>query len=81
MNIKLRVPSGESIKFFVNSNEKVQYLFDYVNSENADLGFENDKKRHFDIIRPYDKYSLNDKKDQKLSIAFEESEGEALVVN
>lgn len=61
--IKLRVPSSELIKLYVSSNEPAQYLYDYVLSRENDLGFENDEtRREFDIIEPYDKINLSGRK-------------------
>jgi hypothetical protein len=41
MMIKLRLPSGESRKIVVDGQEKVSYLYNFVESENGDCGFEN----------------------------------------
>ena len=60
MMIKLRIPSGESIKLNVKDSEKVSYLYNYVESQEGDCGFENDLKRSFDIIRPYDQLNLSE---------------------
>ena len=60
--IKLRVPSAQQIKLYVPSNETAQYLYDFVLSRENDLGFENDDtRRSFDIIEPYDKINLSER--------------------
>lgn len=39
MNIKLRLPDGESTILIVDDREKVQYLYDFVQSIDKDIGF------------------------------------------
>jgi hypothetical protein len=80
--IKLRVPSSELLKLYVHSSEPAQYLYDYALSRENDLGFENDEtKRVFDIIEPYDKINLSEKKGEKLGKIFEGETMLSLVVN
>jgi hypothetical protein len=33
ISFKIRVPSGQNIMLQVSGNEKIQYLFDYIESE------------------------------------------------
>lgn len=74
MNIKLRLPSGESTVLTVSMDEKVKYLYDYVMSIDKDIGFERDADRKFNIIRPYDKLNLTEIQNKTLREAFEGSD-------
>lgn len=60
MNIRLRLPNGEAIVVTVDSNERPDYLYNYVESIEKEIGFEKDDNRKFHIIRPYDKLDLSD---------------------
>lgn len=44
----------------VDSNERPDYLYNYVESIEKEIGFEKDDNRKFHIIRPYDKLDLSD---------------------
>lgn len=80
--IKLRVPSAEQIKLYVHSSEPAQYLYDFILSRQNDLGFDSDDtKRVFDVIEPYDKLNLSDRKNEKLGKIFEGETMLSLVVN
>ena len=72
--IKLRLPNGENMILTVSPNEKVQYLFDFVESQERDMGFQNDNERPFSIMRPYDRLNLEDHKDKTLREVFQDSE-------
>ncbi len=80
MRIKLRLPNGENLILMVDPNEKAQYLFDFVNIQDKDMGFENDDLRSMSIMRPYDKLNLTELKNQTLKEAFEGSDSQTLVV-
>lgn len=69
--IKLRVPSSEMLKLYVHESEPAQYLYDYVVSREENLGFEEDEaEREFDILEPYDKINLSERKGEKLGKIF-----------
>ena len=57
------------MQLIVPSDEKVQYLFDYVDSL-EEVGFEENVWRKFDVIRPYDKLTLSEVKKQTLGEVF-----------
>lgn len=70
--IKLRLPSSQLKKLYVHSSEPAQYLYDYVFSREEDLGFQEDEtKRIFDIIEPYEKLNLSERKKEPLGKIFE----------
>ena len=48
------------MKFTVGKLEKISYLYDYVESEETDCGFEDEFQRNFDILRPYDQLNLSE---------------------
>ena len=80
MRIKLRLPNGENLILMVDPNEKAQYLFDFVNIQDRDMGFENDDLRSMSIMRPYDKLNLTELKNKTLKEIFEGSDSQTLVV-
>ena len=77
--MRLRLPNGEQLVLTVPPEQKVEYLFEYVESL-EDCGFEENVYRKFDIIRPYDKLTLADKRTNTLQEAFGETDSENLVV-
>ncbi len=39
VQFKIRVPSGKNLFVVIGGNEKIRYLFDFVDSREEDLGF------------------------------------------
>ena len=68
------------MKFTVGKSEKISYLYDYVESEETDCGFEDEVQRNFDILRPYDQLNLSEFMNKTLEEVFEGSEMESLIV-
>ena len=61
----LRLPKGITAK----------YLFDYIETyEQEDIGFDDEANRNFDILQPYEKISLAQKKEEELRKIFDNSD-------
>lgn len=57
-------------------------MYDYVLSREEDLGFEDDESRRvFDIIEPYEKLNLSERKHEQLGKIFAGENMLTLVVN
>ena len=46
---KVRLPSGSNIMVTVSKDEHIRYLFDFIECQPDDLGFNNEGNRNFDI--------------------------------
>lgn len=73
IRVRLRLPNGNQLVVVVPEEVKVEYLFEYVECQ-EEVGFEEDVERKFDIIRPYDRLTLREKRGMSLKEVFGETD-------
>lgn len=52
IHLRLRLPSGQVLSLQLPKDTTADYLFNFVESHESDLGFEDETARNFDILQP-----------------------------
>ena len=72
---KIRMPSGSNIIVTVSKDEYIRYIFDYIECQPDDIGFNNEGNRNFDIYIGFGgSETLKGKEQKRISDIFEDSE-------
>lgn len=75
IELKIRLPNSEVLHLKIPKDQTANYLFDYVETyDKEDIGFDDEVKRNFDILQPYEKVSLSKQRQESLRKIFDNSD-------